>query len=110
MVGKQTECAKRPIALAVDKRLSTAPRALSFDANKSWGSAPLHPRLYAIAALRGLNPKRFTDLTRVSFCLSYRRDKLKVYRTLAAKLTHYPKFEQVVGHTPSPPWCFRCLN
>jgi hypothetical protein len=30
--------------------------------NDTWGSASLDPRRYAIASLRGLNKKLFTDL------------------------------------------------
>jgi hypothetical protein len=37
--------------------LSPASQALYFLLQRAWGSAPLHPRLYAIAALRGLNAK-----------------------------------------------------
>ncbi len=36
------------------KRLSPTSRALPSYSHDSWGSAPLHPRLYAIATLRGL--------------------------------------------------------
>src|SRR5688572_16871836 len=35
-------------------RLSPTWRAATWDSFGSWGSAPLHPRLYAIAPLRGL--------------------------------------------------------
>ncbi len=37
----------------------------SFVPRRSWGSASLHPRLYAIAALRGLN-EAFQNLFRDS--------------------------------------------
>jgi len=40
---------------------------------RSWGSAPLHPRLYAIATLRGLSTKTPADLIRASFSLSFVR-------------------------------------
>src|SRR5687767_10700178 len=35
-------------------RLPPAPRALNNFDNSSWGSAALHPRLYAVARYRGL--------------------------------------------------------
>ena len=40
----------------------TLSRAGSFLMVATWGSAPLHPRLYAIAALRGLRQARATAL------------------------------------------------
>jgi len=33
----------------------------------TWGSAPLHPRLYAIAALRGLRQEHTVDALRRSY-------------------------------------------
>ena len=59
MTGKKTERAKRVIAQTLqfthDKALSPTSRALpSYFNYLSWGFASLHPRLYAIAALRGL--------------------------------------------------------
>ena len=43
-------------------RLSAAPRALNNFHNVSWGSASLHPRLYAIASLRGLRQTTKVEL------------------------------------------------
>jgi len=44
-------------------RLSAAPRASNNLDNVSWGSASLHPRLYAIARYRGLvMPSRWSSL------------------------------------------------
>src|SRR5439155_11109713 len=55
----QTERAKRATAQAMRFTLMKGYRPLSWafpsHSNDPWGSAPLHPRLYAIAALRGLN-------------------------------------------------------
>jgi len=43
-----------PLGLQRRRWLSPASRANKFVPNPSWGSASLHPRLYAFAALRGL--------------------------------------------------------
>ena len=37
---------------------------------RTWGSAPLHPRLYAIAALRGLNTLLFDSVEIVEQAVS----------------------------------------
>src|SRR6267378_5988145 len=58
-IVKTPERAKRAIAQTLrftrHKRLSPTSWALPFLLEQSWGFAPLHPRLYAIAALRGLS-------------------------------------------------------
>jgi hypothetical protein len=49
--------------------LSPASRALSFCSPISWGSATLHPRLYAFSALRGLNEISFNNWIMASLSL-----------------------------------------
>jgi hypothetical protein len=56
-------------------RLSAAPRALDNFLKASWGSAPLHPRLYAIAALRGLSTKDLYHWIRASLSTRRRPDE-----------------------------------
>src|SRR5438094_1315926 len=74
---KRFERAKRAIEQEVGtthNELSPASRAVCFVSPRPWGSASLHPRLYAIAALRGLNSRSplQPSLAGLPFCIAYR--------------------------------------
>ena len=59
-----------------------------FVVQRSWGSAPLHPRLYAIAALRGLSTKPFTNLIKSSSVTNSQvRTREMKYNPPQAKIT-----------------------
>ena len=81
-IVKNPERAKRAIAQTLrftcHKRLSPTSWALAFSPKRSWGSAPLHPRLYASTRCAGLEtPARITcsDLPE-SLCHNRLRQKL----------------------------------
>jgi hypothetical protein len=53
-IGRTKRAIAQKLPFTRDERLSPA-RGLFLILQLTWGFAPLHPRLYAIAALRGLN-------------------------------------------------------